>query len=111
MPSPQLDEHLLARLVLEALEVLEGQCLDRVHFVFGQVRPAQDVGVDFEGGGQVSAERRCPRNRMCIVADALVAVEPEVVQGQGQFPAVPLPAPRMIRSDRTDAIPTCGGGS
>src|SRR5262249_46603506 len=61
--------------------------LDGVHVLFGQVRPAQDVGVDAQGGGEVAAQRRPPEADV-QGADTLMPVEAEVVEGEGQLPAV-----------------------
>ena len=54
MPAAQFDQHLLPRLVLQALDVLQGQGPHRVQLVGGQVRPAEDVGVDLQGVRQVA---------------------------------------------------------
>ena len=92
------------------LQVLQGQGLDRVEFLFGQVRPAQDVGVDFQGGRQVAGQRRAPEAHVHD-ADAFAAVQAEVVQGQGQFPAVAVAgaAGDQVGEDEADA--ELSGGS
>ena len=46
-----------------------------------------------------------PQKRMCDGADALVAVQAEVVQGQVSSRLSRSPAPRVIRSDSTEAMP------
>ncbi len=87
MPPAQLDEQLLPRLVLQPLEILEGEGLDRVHLLFRQVRPAQDVGIEAQGRGEVSAQRRPPKADVQC-ADALMTIEAQVIEGKGQLPAI-----------------------
>ncbi len=70
----QFDEHLGARLVFQAADVLQGQRADGVQLVFGQVRPKQDVGVEFEGGGQIAADGGAPETHV-DAADAFAAVQ------------------------------------
>ncbi len=89
MAAAQLDQHLLPGLVFQTQNVLQGQCPHGVKLIGGQVRAAQDVGVDFQGGRQVGRQGRAPETHVHD-ADALVAVESEVVQSQRQFPAVAL---------------------
>src|SRR5262249_6797316 len=93
------------RLVLQALQVLKGQRLDGVDLAFGQVRAADDVGVDIESRGQVAGQGRAPEPRV-QGADALVAIDAEVVQRQRQLAAVALagPAGDEVREDRGDAV-------
>ena len=83
----QFDEDLGARLVFQAADVLQGERAHRLHFVVGQVRPAQNVGVEFKGGGQVAGDGGAPETHV-DAADALAAVEAEVVHRQGEFAAV-----------------------
>ena len=88
----QLDQDFRPRLVFQAADVLQGQRTDGVQLVFRQVRPQQNVGVDFEGGGQVAGDGGAPETHV-DAADALAAVQAEVVDGQRQLAAVAFAGP------------------
>jgi len=59
----QFEHDLLARLIFKPLDVLKGQRFDRIEFIGGQMRAAQDVGVQLKGGRQVVATV-APQKRM-----------------------------------------------
>ena len=71
MPLAQLDEHFLLGFVLKTLEILRSQRLNGFHLLFRQVRPAKDVGVQLQGGGQVAGQGSRPETDVHR-ADALV---------------------------------------
>src|SRR5262245_18048343 len=54
--------------------------------------PAEDVGIDFQPRGQVAGHGAAPEADV-NAADAFVAVDAEVVQGERQLPAVALTGP------------------
>ena len=55
----------------------------------GQVRPAEDVGVNLQSGREIPRHGRAPKARV-HQADALAAIEAEIVQGQRQLAAIAL---------------------
>ena len=89
MAFAQLDQDFLPRLVFQTEDVLNGEGLDRVEFVFGQMRPAEDVGIQLQGLGQIAGQGAAPEAHV-HQPDALTAVQAEVVQGHGQLLAVQL---------------------
>src|SRR5205823_4333297 len=64
------------------------------------------VGIDLEGGGQVAGQGRAVEAHV-QGADALVAVHAQVVEGEGEFPAVAVagPAGDDVGQHRADAEP------
>ena len=110
VPATQLDHHLGPRFVFERLQILEGQRLHRLEFVFGEMRATQDIGIDLEAGKDIAGEGSSPRIASAT-ARPLVAIEAEIVEGQREGPAIAIAGARTIISERTDAVPILSAGS
>lgn len=83
----QLDHNARARFVFEPLEILQSQSLARFQFLGGQMRTAKNIGVEFQGSGQVARQGGSPEASM-HQADAFAAIQAEIIQGKGEFSAV-----------------------
>ena len=68
------------------------QGLDRLEFGLRQVRPAEDVREQVEGRRGVPGQGRAPEPHVHR-PDALVPVDPEVVEREGELAAVTSPGP------------------
>ena len=103
MPAAKLDQQFLPRLVFQAQKVLQRQGPDGLHLILGNVRPAQDVGVDFQGRGQAAGQGGAPEPHV-DAADTFLVVQAEPVEGQGQSPAIAVagPAGDQVGQDRGD---------
>ena len=89
---PQLEHEARRGFVLESLDLLEGERLDRLEFLGGEGGPAQHVGEDFHAGGEVLGDGAAPELHVDD-ADALAAVEAEFVLGEHQGAVVAITGP------------------
>src|SRR6516165_4510027 len=83
MAALQLNEHFLPRLIFQTLQILDRQSLDGFDFVLRKVWPLQYVGVEFQGGAQISGEGGSPKpNVQC--PNALIAIQTEIIQSEAE---------------------------
>src|SRR5438270_2738425 len=90
--AAQLDHYFLAWLVLQGENVLNGQGADRIDLLGRQVGAAEDISIYFQSGAEVTGQGRAPETDVEL-ADALVAIQAEVIQRQAEFPARALAGP------------------
>src|SRR5262249_6890889 len=87
MPFPQLDEQLLARIVVEAGQRLEREIARGSKAVFGQMRTADDVGIDGQSREYLLRKSGATEPRV-MDPDAAGALQAQAVQVIGELPAV-----------------------
>ena len=79
MAAPQLVDHLRARVVLQAPQVLQAQRPDRLDLVVVEVGAKHHVGEDLQGRLQVAAQGR-PGQRRVQGLGALGVADAQVVE-------------------------------
>ena len=83
MTSPQLVNHLRARVVLQAAQVLQTERTDRLELVVLKVRMKHHVRQDLERRNQIPRQRRTRKRRVQRLC-ALGVADPQIVKGRQQ---------------------------
>jgi hypothetical protein len=108
--AAQFENDFLARLIFEGEQRLFDAELRRLELIGRKVRPADDVGVKPQRGGEVVGERGTSK-REVRGADRFVALNAKIIEGRRELFAVEFASARLMSSQRTEAEPFCPGGS
>ncbi len=88
MPPPQLVDHLRARIILQAPQVLQAERANRLDLLVITMRLEHDVGKDFQSGYKVAAECRS-REAGVQRLSTLGMAHAQVIKRREQFATAP----------------------
>ncbi len=107
---PQLEHHLLARLVLDGAQLLQRDGAGRLELVVGKQGAPQQVGEQLEPGEQVAGQRGAAVAGVAV-GDRFAPLDAQVFQGLDELALSRWPAPRVLISQVSVARPSRAGGS